>query len=133
MFKISSILMQNTPRTKKLLNILDTLVQAWFTGHQVNIHYRLPGDTKIHESVVETLFYRAPSATTTEILLVNRILSFKTRSLRSFKLARIQSAEINTNTYNVYLNITDLNIYTVLGIAATFSDNRKLTTVGFAI
>lgn len=120
-------LMQKQPRDEKFLSIMDILVQAWFTKHQVIIRYRLPGKTEVYESVIEP-YILEPSATRNSCWLIGYCPSNKT--IQSFKLARIQSAEISPNTCLVSNEYDDLEFFNrYWHLPPTSPDNKHLTTV----
>lgn len=88
--------MQRQPRNDKYLQVLATLAEAWVSRHRVRIVYRALGAKKAAERIIEPYFIE-PAATGHASYVI--AYCHRTRSLRIFKIERIESAEITAETY----------------------------------
>ena len=88
--------MQRQPRNDKYLQVLATLAEAWVSRHRVRIVYRALGAKQATERVIEPYFIE-PAATGHASYVI--AYCHRTRSLRIFKIERIESAEITSETY----------------------------------
>ena len=88
--------MQRQPRNDKYLQVLATLAEAWVSRHRVRIVYRALGAKKAAERIIEPYFIE-PAATGHASYVI--AYCHRTKSLRIFKIERIESAEITAETY----------------------------------
>jgi len=88
--------MQRQPRNDKYLQVLATLAEAWVSRRSVSIAYRALGAKKAAERIIEPYFIE-PAA----IGHASYVIAYyhRTKSLRIFKIERIESAEITSETY----------------------------------
>lgn len=93
--------MQKQPRNEKYLRILATLAEAWVSQRQVKIvHRSLPAE-KATERVIEPYFIEpaAPGHASYVIAYCHR-----TNSIRTFKIERIEAAELASEIYTTPSN-----------------------------
>jgi predicted DNA-binding transcriptional regulator YafY len=88
--------MQRQPRNDKYLQVLATLAEAWVSRCRVRIVYRALGAKKAAERIIEPYFIE-PAATGHASYVI--AYCHRTRSLRIFKIERVESAEITAETY----------------------------------
>jgi predicted DNA-binding transcriptional regulator YafY len=88
--------MQRQPRNDKYLQVLTTLAEVWVSRHRVRIVYRALGAKKAAERIIEPYFIE-PAATGHASYVI--AYCHRTKSLRIFKIERIESAEITAETY----------------------------------
>jgi len=88
--------MQKLPMNEKYLQIMATMAEAWITRRQVRIAYRALEAEKATERLIEPYFIEPAAAGHSCYIIAYCRL---TKSLRTFKVERIDAAEIISETY----------------------------------
>lgn len=90
--------MQKQPRNEEYLRILATLAEAWVSQRQVKIVYRSLPAERATERVIEPYFIEpaAPGHASYVIAYCHHA-----DSIRTFKIERIEAAELTSETYTV--------------------------------
>ena len=88
--------MQKQPRNEKYLRTLATLAQAWVSQRQVKISYRALYRKKAAERTIEPYFIEPAAPGHSSYVMAH---CHRTRSLRTFKVERIDSIELTSEPY----------------------------------
>ena len=90
--------MQRQPRNDKYLQVLTTLAEVWVSRHRVRIVYRALGAKKAAERIIEPYFIE-PAATGHASYVI--AYCHRTKSLRIFKIERIEAIETTSVPYAI--------------------------------